>query len=579
MADLPIIQTSGRATSLRSITAAVLRCLLCFSIAAGLRAIADSKVAALRAVAGDQLSSSDRTSLLNAVDDGVEVSVSESGLYSVSGESGELLSLVATTQPAANQVTGYRGISNIALLLDDASVVQKAFLLSSEDTPEHVEAILKDETFFAQFHGWAVGVPASFTQIDSVSGATLTSLAIAESVMVRMGQEKPSLRFPAALTQQDIPLVFSNSDSWKLAPIDSVSAAVLDESGQRQGTLVRTGPLVDSIAGYQGPSELLIGLDPDGVIVAAALRNSYDNQPYVSYLNEEPYFWKTFVDRSLPGLANVDIEAEQVEGVSGATMTSLAVADTLVAAAAELEQRAANASQPVPERSVHWGNNDIGSLAVILLAIVIGTTRLRGMRWVGVIWNLVLIGYFGLLTGNLISLAVLTGWAASGVAWRFAPGLVAVVFVSLVLPPVTKRNLYCSHVCPHGAAQQLLRRLSRRRWKIPARWSTLLTWVPGVTLVAAIVVTALGIDGSVASWEPFNAYIWYVAGAGSIAVAIVSLAVSAKVPMAYCRYACGTGRLLDYVRRSARSDRLQFADIIAVALAVSLWICAFANTL
>ena len=39
-----------------------------------------------------------------------------------------------------------------------------------------------------------------------------------------------------------------------------------------------------------------------------------------------------------------------------------------------------------------------------------------------------------------------------------------------------------------------------------------------------------------------------------------------RLPMAYCRYACGTGRLLEYLRHSARSDRFLLADGVLLAL-------------
>jgi hypothetical protein len=38
------------------------------------------------------------------------------------------------------------------------------------------------------------------------------------------------------------------------------------------------------------------------------------------------------------------------------------------------------------------------------------------------------------------------------------------------------------------------------------------------------------------------------------------------VPMGYCQLGCPTGRLIDYLRRTARSDRIDFADVIAVTL-------------
>jgi hypothetical protein len=44
--------------------------------------------------------------------------------------------------------------------------------------------------------------------------------------------------------------------------------------------------------------------------------------------------------------------------------------------------------------------------------------------------------------------------------------------------------------------------------------------------------------------EPFEAYVWEVAGAVTITLALISLIGSAFVPMAYCRYGCPTGAML-----------------------------------
>jgi len=41
--------------------------------------------------------------------------------------------------------------------------------------------------------------------------------------------------------------------------------------------------------------------------------------------------------------------------------------------------------------------------------------------------------------------------------------------------------------------------------------------------------------------------------------------------MAYCRYGCATGRLLDYLRRSAASAKFQLADGVVVSVAILAW--------
>ncbi|MEJ6524143.1 MAG: hypothetical protein QNL65_08200, partial [Opitutales bacterium] len=48
----------------------------------------------------------------------------------------------------------------------------------------------------------------------------------------------------------------------------------------------------------------------------------------------------------------------------------------------------------------------------------------------------------------------------------------------------------------------------------------------------------------VAILEPFDGYVWEVAGVVTIAIALISLHTSAFVPMAYCRYGCPTGAML-----------------------------------
>ena len=79
-------------------------------------------------------------------------------------------------------------------------------------------------------------------------------------------------------------------------------------------------------------------------------------------------------------------------------------------------------------------------------------------------------------------------------------------------------------------------------------------------------ITMPSIDLS--SWEPFHAYLFRIAGWGAFALALLSLALSAVIPMGYCRLGCPTGRLIDYLRRTAVSDRIQRSDLVAIGLLV-----------
>jgi hypothetical protein len=57
-------------------------------------------------------------------------------------------------------------------------------------------------------------------------------------------------------------------------------------------------------------------------------------------------------------------------------------------------------------------------------------------------------------------------------------------------------------------------------------------------------------------------------------MAAASLAIAAVLPMGYCAFGCPTGRLLDYLRRTAISDRIQTADFVAASLLLFALIAA-----
>jgi polyferredoxin len=266
-------------------------------------------------------------------------------------------------------------------------------------------------------------------------------------------------------------------------------------------------------------------------------------------------------------LADMDLVVAEVEGVSGATMTSLAVAEGLVRAADEHREATALAAGS-SRASLSLKRHDFGAAVTILAGLVIGLTRLRSKKTARLALRLVLIAYLGLTTGTLLSQAMVVGWAQNGIPWRSAPGLVLLSAAAFLVPLVSRRNIYCSHLCPHGAAQQLLRRRLPWRLRLGRRTARLLTLLPALLLAWCVAVPLLALPFSLIDIEPFDAWVFRVAGWATIAIAIVGLSASLFVPMAYCRYGCPTGALLNFVRRRPRSERWTPRDWLAVGLAV-----------
>jgi len=75
---------------------------------------------------------------------------------------------------------------------------------------------------------------------------------------------------------------------------------------------------------------------------------------------------------------------------------------------------------------------------------------------------------------------------------------------------------------------------------------------------------------SLVDLEPFDAWVYAVAGWPTLAIAGVGIVASLFVPMAYCRYGCPVGALLRFLAHSGQWSRRDTAASALVLVAVLL---------
>lgn len=478
------------------------------------------------------------------------------------------LGFFVQTSPASDRVVGYSGSTNTLIAFDHDGKILGIEILSSGDTVEHASDVAGDSKFMGTFDGLTWEQAASQEEVDAVSGATLTSLAIVEGVRLRLGGKKPSLRFPNEPTVEEMNEFFPSAVAIKPRPRFPMVQVVFDERGERLGAFVRSSPAGDDILGYQGPTDTLILLGLDGYVKGLTIRGSFDNtepEDFVGYVRDElrhdDYFESLFVGKSLEELAQLDPEEAGIEGVSGATMTSMSIAYALPRAA----KSAVTPKEP-PQPMFVFSWRDTGTIVVLAFALVLTFSKLRRLRWVRIAFQIVLVVYLGFMNGDMISQTLIVGWAQSGMPWRLAPGLVLLTLAALAVPLLSKKQPYCHHICPFGAAQQLVKNRLPWRVRLPRRLSKLLHLIPALLLLLVIFAAFLHLPIDLAGIEPFDAFLFRIAGWATLTIAGVGLVASAFVPMAYCRFGCPTGSLLNYFRYNARSDRITHRDIFAVLL-------------
>ena len=485
----------------------------------------------------------------------------------VSDESGRKLGYLRQTSPECDHLIGYSGPTNCLIALSLENRIRAVAVLNSGDTIEHVAAVKQNERFLESFRGLGFETIDDWRDIDAVSGATLTSYAMVASVANRMGGSAPSLKFNPKPELTNVIKLFAEAAAIESTDQDSLWD-VIDASGNRLGYVLSTTPAADHLSGYQGPTATLAGFDSQQKCIGLIVDQTYENQPYATYLNDDYGFLDYYSGQTLEEMAQMDPAGIGIEGVSGATMTSMCVADGLpLAAAAALNQNAATeATSTAVTRSLlsYWG--DLITVILTLIGVAFSFTGLRNKKWFRCAFQVAVILILGYTTGHMLSQASIAGWSANSIPWTVAPGLVFLAIAALLVPVVTKHQPYCHHVCPFGALQQLGR--NRVGWKIHISQSVshALQWIPFVLLALVVIATVSRSRFNLAAIEPFDGFEFRIAGWATIAIFIVGLLVSLVSPMAYCRFGCPTGAMLNFLRFRADSDRLGLRDLAAVFL-------------
>ncbi len=476
------------------------------------------------------------------------------GGQAVLDEKGKPLGLLLTTSPHADDLIGYSGPSNLLIALDLEQRVIGVHVLSSGDTASHVEQIRQQRSFWKQFVG--SDQTTRRERVDAVSGSTLTSLTFAEAIEKRLRGSATSLRFPEPIKLRDIRKLFKAARKMEADNPRVGWNKAFDAEGNHLGYVVRTSPYSDNARGYQGPTESIVAVAADGkTVIDVLIRKSYDTEEYVERVRPNDEFRDSLKGHTIDDWAKLDFAKEGIEGVSGATQTSFAVADGV-------RRRFAGDAAVQRPKEKPW-NLQPGLLAVIAGGIAMAFTALKSNRRARLAWQAILIGAFLFWIGDLLSIALFVGWSRHGVPWRTAPAVVLLAAVALVVPWVSRRQIYCQQLCPHGAAQTWLGQFKRLHFRISAVWQKRIAVLPAILLAVSVVLGVFVVGFDLAKLEPFDAWVLKGAAVISAIIAVVGLIISLFQPLAFCRYGCPTGELLRLVKSGGSHDKLQRRDLIA----------------
>ncbi len=255
-----------------------------------------------------------------------------------------------------------------------------------------------------------------------------------------------------------------------------------------------------SASGYGGPMLLVTGVDTAGEIAGARVVEQ----------RETPVFWRLVRARdlleSISGRRFDAVDYDNVDAVTGATISTTAVIASVRASVAQVAGAAFDVEMPLPSLPFEFGLLEITVLVLLTLGVVAhrarGTAR-RRLRWACQITGLVVIGFWKDSPITLAKLTALMSGFFPNPRTSLALYLLIAGFVATSL--LYRRNVYCLYACPFGAAQRCVGVIGGKGFKLP-RWSVLLMeGTRNLIVFIALFMALLTLRPALASYEPFAA--------------------------------------------------------------------------
>jgi Na+-translocating ferredoxin:NAD+ oxidoreductase RnfG subunit len=485
------------------------------------------------------------------------------GLYPLSDETGQSMGWATSTLPEAAKIQGYSGPSELLVIFDKERKVKAVRFLSSADTDGHVGKIRDDKAFWSQWNGKSEASLGAAGSPVVVSGATLTSEAMARGVAARFGAEGMEQWFPAPLVLADVKKWFPDAD--RISSNKTGGTYGVGKGKETLGTVLRSSRMGVSARGFNGTSDVIVALDRNGKkVLGIGFLGSRDNEPYVSSVKEEVKYADGFAGKSVEEILGEDTWVSPSLFTSGASYTNHAVVESV-------REMLSRHTREENQAGISWKS----ALAIfwIVVGVFLGVSKAGGKKSVRYGFAVISVSA-GVGLGWMVSQDQLLGWGAHGFGAGAILPLVVLSAAALMVPAFTGKNVYCNRICPHGAAQTLAGGLVKKRFHLPAKLHAVLARMPWATLIAIWLLALMGSGLPFAYFEPFETWSSGFVAFVPAAIFTIGLVAAFFLPQAYCHYGCPTGAMLKFLTQSpsawTRKDTVATGLIVAAGLYVFL---------
>ncbi|UIJ37557.1 4Fe-4S binding protein [Desulfobaculum bizertense] len=333
---------------------------------------------------------------------------------------------------------------------------------------------------------------------------------------------------------QDASLLRIKNISSEIENVRQVSDSVYE--GNRKGDA--SDKLYIGLAGhpsYGGILQVAVVVNKDEVIECVALVQSTDTSTYIDRVLGDGVL-DAFLgakEKSLP----------QVDTVSGATLSSTAIIKGVHKATSYIRGEAVS-HEGITLSPKEWAKAGL-SLCLFALAFFISS---KAFRWNKIYARLcllavstVLLGFMWASQPSLSTIALLLSGLWTGGLASYT-SMICLLFAGTVFF-LSKKNLYCTMICPFGGIQEGLGRITKCSPPKKTEW---MKWIARGFALVGLSVALYFRSPFDAGYEPFGIAFSFIGSTALFALAVIIIVASLVVKRPWCTLLCPAGPLFDY---------------------------------
>ena len=297
--------------------------------------------------------------------------------------------------------------------------------------------------------------------------------------------------------------------------------------------LVSTDFVTDNY-GYGGVVPILIGLDDKHHVVGITLLNNGETPDYLEYVTRGDFL------QQWDNLSLREVQEKKIDAVTGATMSSHAIIQGMRGTAAAFHHSPVDSWEKRPILSMI---KDALFLVTVLLSLLFAfgkaNKRLRPY------YLILVVLVIGIILNKALSLFLMYSWLLNGIPWIMNWQSVLLFILAIGTSFLGKRTYYCTYLCPMGALQEVVNKVSPfKKREMPRRWKGISTKEAYLFFIADMLL--FGFAPQLNYFEPFMAFSFKVAAYGFFIAGVAIVISSLFFTKPWCSI-CATGCLMDTI--------------------------------